>query len=353
MAKLLIQESTGAREFELVDLEVHIGRELDNALRLPDPSISRHHAVLRRGPEGYLIQDLQSSNGVLLNGNRVESAPLHDGDRITLGQMQITFLDPRPPAGTATSPLGTVRMGTEAMAKLRASTVPDAPLEAPPETPAPAPPASAPGHLSAPPPAAIPAPAPLGFLRAYLPAIPDDAQPVLNADGSIERGDFPTRALAALIDYLPVLALGLVGILASQALAFGCILGLLQLALAVAYLVIMPLCWMHYGASPGKKLMKLRVVPESNPAGRIDLPAAILRLLGYLVCGIIGGALMVPIAFAMAMSGPGLGLHLSGLLALRIISLAVAAVPYLIILGAQRKGLEDIFSKSIVIKVDR
>jgi len=33
MAKLLIQESNGAREFEIVDQEVSIGRELDNALR--------------------------------------------------------------------------------------------------------------------------------------------------------------------------------------------------------------------------------------------------------------------------------------------------------------------------------
>ena len=49
MAKLLVQESNGAREFELVDLEVQIGRELDNALRLADPSISRHHAVAQVG----------------------------------------------------------------------------------------------------------------------------------------------------------------------------------------------------------------------------------------------------------------------------------------------------------------
>ncbi|HEX9081235.1 MAG TPA: FHA domain-containing protein, partial [Holophagaceae bacterium] len=90
MAKLLVHESAGVREFEIVDNEVHMGRELDNTLRLPDPSISRHHCVVRKVAGGYEIQDLQSSNGVLVNGNRVQSSPLRDGDRITLGQVQLT-----------------------------------------------------------------------------------------------------------------------------------------------------------------------------------------------------------------------------------------------------------------------
>ena len=95
MAKLLIHESAGVREFELVDNEIHIGRELDNTLRLPDPSISRHHCVIRRIGDGFEIQDLQSSNGVLVNGNRIQTSPLRHGDRVTLGQIQLTFQDPQ------------------------------------------------------------------------------------------------------------------------------------------------------------------------------------------------------------------------------------------------------------------
>jgi pSer/pThr/pTyr-binding forkhead associated (FHA) protein len=94
MAKLLIHETTGIREFELVDEEVRIGRELDNTLRLPDPSVSRHHAVLKRTPGGYAIQDKNSSNGVYVNDEKVEDAELSDGDNITLGQLQLTFKDP-------------------------------------------------------------------------------------------------------------------------------------------------------------------------------------------------------------------------------------------------------------------
>ncbi len=139
MAKLLVQESGAEpREFDLVDAEVHIGRELDNALRIPDPSISRHHCVIRQTGTGYEIQDLQSSNGVLLNGNRVQASPLKHGDRVTLGQIQITFLDPASDEGATVAiqamgegnPAGTVRMSADQMAAVKASIAPKA---APPE----------------------------------------------------------------------------------------------------------------------------------------------------------------------------------------------------------------------------
>lgn len=143
MAKLLVQESgADPREFDLLDAEVHIGRELDNALRIPDPSISRHHCVIRKAASGYEIQDLQSSNGVLLNGNRVQASPLKHGDRVTLGQIQITFLDPdAAPAEGATvaiqamgdeNPAGTVRMSAEQMAALHASAAAKPPVSLPP-----------------------------------------------------------------------------------------------------------------------------------------------------------------------------------------------------------------------------
>ena len=137
MAKLLVQESSGVREFELVDNEVQIGRELDNALRLADPSISRHHAVVRKTAAGYEIQDLGSSNGVLVNGAKVQSSPLQDGDRVTLGQIQMTFVDPKPAREEPPSPLGTVRINPEEMRRVQGAqgipgpeAVPEAPVSA-------------------------------------------------------------------------------------------------------------------------------------------------------------------------------------------------------------------------------
>lgn len=123
MVNLLVHESAGVREFEIVDSEVHVGRELDNTLRLPDPSISRHHCVLRKTAGGYEIQDLQSSNGVVVNGNRVQAAPLRDGDRISLGQVQLTFHNPRPEPNAeelaqAQVPVGTVRISADDLAAI-------------------------------------------------------------------------------------------------------------------------------------------------------------------------------------------------------------------------------------------
>jgi len=350
MAKLLVQESAGVREFELVDNEVHIGRELDNALRLADPSISRHHAVIRRTAAGYEVQDLQSSNGVLVNGTRLPVATLKDGDRVTLGQIQITFVDPVPPealatmavpAGEPASPLGTVRMDPSEMAKIQGlrgdtapqPTIPPAPILPPPLPVAPPmaqatartppPQEGGPRPFTIAPAVAEPNPAP-AFLRPWLPPIPDDAQP------TGERGDFVTRLLALLIDYAVILVItiafwvvqailmGLLGrLLGSAVLALGCLFGLLQAAIGIGLLIFWAWCWIKFGATPGKKIMKLRVVPEDDPRGRIDVSMAVLRILGHMVNSLLFG------------------------------------LPYLMILGEERKGLQDIFSKSIVIKVDR
>jgi uncharacterized RDD family membrane protein YckC len=332
MAKLLVQESNGAREFELVDLEINIGRELDNTLRLSDPSISRHHAVIRLGPAGYEIHDLESSNGVLLNGNRVPSAPLHDGDRITLGQMQLTFVDPPGPGG---NPRGTVRMDAETMAKFWAN------AQAP---PAPAAADAPPPAGAQPPPRRKPGPA---FLHPFLPGLPDPALPLKAADGTLERADFLTRLRAGLIDVAPLLILGVLATALGFIPGLGCLIGILQLLLLAGYLILLPLYWMRLGASPGKKLMKLRVVQEGQPSEPIELNAAIMRLLGYLVNAVISWVIMGFLIKALPGAlAPGAALF-------KLMGLVVWIVPYLLILGGARKALEDRFSRSIVIKVDR
>lgn len=343
MAKLLVQESDGAREFELVDLEINVGRELDNSLRLPDPSVSRHHAVIRKGAAGFTIEDLQSSNGVVVNGVRVPSAPLRDGDRITLGQMQLTFVDP---AADQAGPLGTVRMDAETMARFRERTRDDAPA----------------AELTADPAAPRPAPAAGGkpgpsFLHSFLPDLPDDAVPLRNPDGSLQRGDLGTRLQAAFIDLSPLLAVGFLAILLARGIlvVIASLLLMFNLVLIVAYLVLMPLYWMRCGASPGKKIMQLRVVPEADPAGRLDLNGALLRLLGYLANGAIAWVIRDLLLRILSPPGPPghpwAGIHAPG--ALGLASLAIGLVPYLLMVRSDRRALEDIFSRSIVIKVDR
>jgi two-component system cell cycle response regulator len=78
-----------------------VGRAPDNAFPLPEPSVSRHHAVLRTGDDGRVwLVDLGSTNGTYLNGRRVpdlEPQALHDGDRLQFGMATVVkFSRPDP-----------------------------------------------------------------------------------------------------------------------------------------------------------------------------------------------------------------------------------------------------------------
>jgi predicted component of type VI protein secretion system len=65
-------------------------RECDCVSR--DPNISRRHAELRRGPTGdWQIVDLGSTNGVKVNGRRVESSRLSPGDEVIIGTTRFVF----------------------------------------------------------------------------------------------------------------------------------------------------------------------------------------------------------------------------------------------------------------------
>jgi hypothetical protein len=68
-----------------------IGRLPDCAVALSDPQVSRHHAQLRRSPEGYRVVDLGSTNGTTVNGAPVADHLLRDGDTIGVGNTQIRF----------------------------------------------------------------------------------------------------------------------------------------------------------------------------------------------------------------------------------------------------------------------
>ncbi len=66
---------------------IRIGRAADCEVRLSpaDTVVSSHHAVVNLTPRGYVIQDLASRNGTLVNGQAVERAPVSGGDLVQLG----------------------------------------------------------------------------------------------------------------------------------------------------------------------------------------------------------------------------------------------------------------------------
>jgi len=88
-------------EVPITEQEVSIGRGPENLVVLPDISVSRRHAMLRREEGRYVLFDNASGNGTRLNGKPVARSPLRSGDRIALGDSLVQFFDPD--EGTAKS----------------------------------------------------------------------------------------------------------------------------------------------------------------------------------------------------------------------------------------------------------
>jgi pSer/pThr/pTyr-binding forkhead associated (FHA) protein len=77
--------------FPVEGRRVTIGREADNLIQLPHEKISKHHAAILQAGAGWLIEDFQSTNGVFVNGQRIERRQLKDGDRIKIGAYEFYF----------------------------------------------------------------------------------------------------------------------------------------------------------------------------------------------------------------------------------------------------------------------
>nr|MDQ3037758.1 FHA domain-containing protein [Myxococcota bacterium] len=93
MYKLVIADDEGKTTVvPLVRDEITIGRKEGNTIRLTERNVSRRHAKLRKGNGAYLVEDLQSYNGVKVNGRRVGGEiVLKPGDQITIGDYQLAL----------------------------------------------------------------------------------------------------------------------------------------------------------------------------------------------------------------------------------------------------------------------
>ncbi len=79
--------------YELTSDETLIGRNPTTHITLLDEGISREHAVVLLEEEDgtHVVEDLQSTNGTKVNGKRVRSATLADGDEIEIGHTRFQF----------------------------------------------------------------------------------------------------------------------------------------------------------------------------------------------------------------------------------------------------------------------
>jgi sigma-B regulation protein RsbU (phosphoserine phosphatase) len=103
MAELVITATDGdTRSFSLSGA-VTLGRDPSCEIPLDDLGTSRQHARIRPEGDGYVVEDLGSKNGTILNDFPCKSARLKDGDEVILGSVRVVFRDPQARAETATS----------------------------------------------------------------------------------------------------------------------------------------------------------------------------------------------------------------------------------------------------------
>jgi len=90
--RALVRQDAGGELIYPIGRRTTIGRTPDNDVQIDAPNVSRHHAVLLVGSDHCRIEDLNSTNGVMVNGNRVVRQELRDGDTVTIGKTEFRFL---------------------------------------------------------------------------------------------------------------------------------------------------------------------------------------------------------------------------------------------------------------------
>jgi pSer/pThr/pTyr-binding forkhead associated (FHA) protein len=160
MFKLVISDDEGkTTSVPLGRDEITIGRKEGNTIRLTDRNVSRRHARLQKQNGHYLLHDLGSYNGIVINGARlVDAQPLKSGDQILIGDYKLAILEEN------TSQVAVPPPAPSSIHDTTLDAAPTTTMQAPP--PAPPPPA----HATAPAiPSAMPVPPPPAPMMAPLP----------------------------------------------------------------------------------------------------------------------------------------------------------------------------------------
>jgi FHA domain len=88
----LIRIENGQPVTHVLSRRTRIGRAAGCELQIDSSSVSRHHALVLVGPRETIIEDLNSTNGVLVNGRKVSRQLLNDGDALTIGDIQFRYI---------------------------------------------------------------------------------------------------------------------------------------------------------------------------------------------------------------------------------------------------------------------
>ncbi len=92
LARLTLKKPDSEKKtFPLIEQEYYIGRQMGNQIHVSDPSISNVHARVFKGPEGYVLEDLNSRNGTFINGVRIDRKLLRENDAVRVGNSNFVY----------------------------------------------------------------------------------------------------------------------------------------------------------------------------------------------------------------------------------------------------------------------
>ena len=85
--------------FDLSGPELTVGRVAGNKIQVEHASISGHHALLKLDAQDYIIQDLESTNGTRINGEKISKQKLRRNDVLRLGNIELLYDSEHAPPG--------------------------------------------------------------------------------------------------------------------------------------------------------------------------------------------------------------------------------------------------------------
>jgi pSer/pThr/pTyr-binding forkhead associated (FHA) protein len=93
MGLLVVRRGPNAGSTYVLDQDsTTLGRHPDSDIFLDDVTVSRRHALVRRGADGYEVDDVGSLNGTYVDHRRIDSSPLHDLAELQVGRYVLTFV---------------------------------------------------------------------------------------------------------------------------------------------------------------------------------------------------------------------------------------------------------------------
>ena len=99
MLRIILKfNSNVLKELKIDQDEIIIGRDPGNDIQIDNEAVSREHARIIRGPNYYLIEDLNSTNGTFVNGKKINKKFLQEVDEILIGKHSLQVFLEDPPA---------------------------------------------------------------------------------------------------------------------------------------------------------------------------------------------------------------------------------------------------------------